>query len=380
MKLAHLQDLTERTGPFVTVYLDTSGDAEDAAKAIELRWRSAREQLSEQGADTADLQAVEDHLRDHEKRTGRRGQALVAAHGEVVFDEELPVPPTEYSDDELTHYGPLPHLMPYLRLRAARIPHVIAVVDHQGADVTTVNARSEARRTNTEGDDHPLHKSRSAGEGDEQRHQNAVEEQWQRNAEQAADEITKQALRSGAETIVLAGDVQQRKLVHERLRKGLQDRVVETEASHRDRKASDESLRHEVDEAVRNAVEERVTRVVEEFERERGEQGRAVEGWEDTVEALQREQVRALLWTPAAGRSEKVASLHIGPAPSHIAWGESSLTRMGVQDVRTAPASAAVVRALAGTDADLILADSEKVELAEGIGAVLRYSDGTPAS
>ena len=49
MKLAFLQDVYERPGPFATVYLDTSADAEDAAKAVRLRWRSAREQLAGDG-------------------------------------------------------------------------------------------------------------------------------------------------------------------------------------------------------------------------------------------------------------------------------------------------------------------------------------------
>lgn len=377
MKLAHLQDLYEQPGPFVTVYLDTSGDAEDASKAIELRWRSAREQLREQSADDASVQAVEDTIRDHEWRTGRRGQVIVATEGVIVLNDELPDPPTEFSDDELAHFGPLPHLMPYLRLRGARIPHVIAIVDHVGADVTTVNALREAEQTSLQGGDNPLHKSHTAGEGNEQRHQNAVEEQWQRNAGQAADEITKQARRIGADTVVLAGDVQQRTLVRERLDKGLQDRVVETEASHRARGASDESLQKEVSEAVQNALDARVAETLQEFESERGAQKRAAEGWQATVAALQREQVQTLLWTESAESPEGVTNLAVGPAASHVARDENELKSMGVGEIQSVPASAAVVRALAGADAELVLVDAQQIELAEGLGAVLRYSDAS---
>ncbi|MBV9450958.1 MAG: hypothetical protein JO345_34225 [Streptosporangiaceae bacterium] len=42
MKLDFLRPLYEDFGDHVSVYLDVSRAAEDAAHAIELRWRSAR--------------------------------------------------------------------------------------------------------------------------------------------------------------------------------------------------------------------------------------------------------------------------------------------------------------------------------------------------
>lgn len=378
MKLAFLQDVYEHAGPFATVYLDTSADAEDASKAIELRWRSAREQLVEQGADELTLQAIEETIGDHQWRTGHRGRLLVAAQGRVVFSDELPQPPTDFSDDERVHFGSLPHLMPYLRLRGARIPYVVAVVDHEGGDITTVNATRQSGGTEVHGDGTPIHKARASGMGDERGQQRVVEEQWLRNATQVAGEIDKQALRIGAEAIVLAGDVQQRKLVHEQLRKGLQDRVLGTEASHRGRDATDEGLQQEISASIQSAVEARTDETLQEFERERGEHDRAVQGWRSTVGALQRGQVRTLLRTTSSG-GEPVDTLRIGPAANEVAMDATVLEEMGVDSSDSVPADAALLRALIGTDAELVLVDPEKVELDGGVGAVLRYSDSSTA-
>lgn len=371
MKLAFLQDVYGYQGPFATVYLDTSADAEDAAKAVQLRWRSAREQLVNAGADEQTLRALDETVDRHEYRIGQRGQVLVATGGEVVFGEELPQPPTDASDDEKVHFGTLPHLLPYLRLRASRIPHVVALVDHVEAELTIVAAGAEPRTRKVQGGDHPVHKAHTGtNDENEQRFQNAVEEQWLHNAKEAAEEIGKQAMRVGAEVVVLAGDPKQRKLVHENLPGGVRDRTVQTETGYPDRNASGEGLRREVADTVDSAVSAHVDEAVSEFEQQRGRQERAVEGWRSVVEALQRGQVRTVLW----GRPESVSWLHVGPVPNQVALDERELTDMGVSSPGHAPASAAVVWAAAGTDADLVLVDPEKVELTEGIGAVLRYT------
>ncbi|RCW43953.1 hypothetical protein DFQ14_10598 [Halopolyspora algeriensis] len=375
MKLGFLQDVYEQSGPFATVYLDTSSDVENAPKEVGLRWRSARESLADQGADEATLQAIEERIGEHQWReSGRRGQLVVAAQGRVLLNDELPQPPTEFPADEQVFFGPLPHLMPYLRMRSARIPHVVAVVDHSGADITSVNAARESDSTTVESGGVPLRKSHTAGEGNEQRHHHAVEERWQHNAADMAAEIETRALRISAEAIVLAGDVQQRKLVQEQLRKGLQDMVVQTGASSRDRKESGKNLDEEVSEVVRSAVESRVDEMVREFERERGEHDRAVEGWEATVGSLQRGQVRTLLRTPTSGGAP-VDELYIGPGANEVALEDRTLREMGVSDSSSAPADAAILRGLIGTDAEIVLVDADRIELSGGIGAVLRFND-----
>lgn len=368
MKLASLQDVFGHSGPFVTVYLDTSA-AEDAAKAIELRWHSARERLVEQGADEETLSTIAEQIGSHERETGNRGQVLVATQGQVVLNDELPQPPDKLTDD--AYCGALPQLMPYLLLRGPHIPHVVAVIDHVGADVTIVHANRKPETRTVEGTDHPVHKARAGAAGSEERIQNTVEEEWKHNASKVAAEITADAESIHARAIVLAGDPQQRKLVHERLSTSVQDRVVETGTGHRDRKSSGDTLREEVAKTVQTAIDARITEAVREFEQERGREDRAVEGWDATLAAFREERVRALLWAPSSsGRPENV---YIGPKAGELSADEKTLRELGTESVGKVPADAAVIRALAGTSGEFFPVDSDRVELTDGIGGILRF-------
>jgi hypothetical protein len=235
-----------------------------------------------------------------------------------------------------------------------------------------VNAERQRAVTEVQGDAGQVHKHSTGSRGNERRYQHAVEERWKHNAAEAAEEIGRRAEAIGAEAVVLAGDVQQRKLVREQIPQGLQPLVVDTDASHRDRKASDESLQHEVAETISDVLRARVADVVAAFERERGEHARAAEGWRDTVTALQREQVDTALRVVATGDGPR--ELAIGPSPNQVALDEGDLESMGAEDIRRVPADAALIRALAGADANIVLPDPDTVSLAGGIGATLRYT------
>jgi len=50
MDLQFLRPLYQHFGGYVSVYLDTSRDSEDATSGVDLRWRSARERLASAGA------------------------------------------------------------------------------------------------------------------------------------------------------------------------------------------------------------------------------------------------------------------------------------------------------------------------------------------
>ena len=99
-----------------------------------------------------------------------------------------------------------------------------------------------------------------------------------------------------------------------------------------------------------------------------------MEGWPQVLEALRREQVQTLLWGDQPTHSD-LDHLRIGPNFSEIARDEQEL---GVAPIGGPPASAAVVRALVGTSAELILVDPEKVEFEDGIGGILRYTTASP--
>jgi hypothetical protein len=353
MRLGHLQEVYGRPGPFATVYLDLSTTPDQA-------WPPAREALARQGADEPTLRALDDHV-TRRAWAGQPGQVLVAERGEVVLSDDLPQAPVGLPEQEMACFDAVPHLMTYLRLRGPRIPHVVAIVDRLGAGLRIVHATSEAEISSVEGADHPAH---AGGERTE-------EQARARTADLVAAEVSRQARRVGARAVVLAGEAHQRHLVLERLEGEVRDSVVETEAGHDDHHAVDEPLRRQIDETIEALVHSRVSEAVQEFEQQRGDPERVVEGMRSTLAALRREQVRTLLWSAPVDPSER--RLQIGARPRDVAVDEAVL---GVAAVATVPASTAVVRALAGSSAELVLVDPEKVELADGVGGVL----GTPGT
>jgi hypothetical protein len=91
MDLEFLRPLYEHVGGYVSVYLDTSPDAEDATRAVDLRWRSARERLASAGADDTTLNALAAVLTGAGRAAA--GRAAFGRDGEVLLTEPLPHPP-----------------------------------------------------------------------------------------------------------------------------------------------------------------------------------------------------------------------------------------------------------------------------------------------
>ena len=59
MDLSFLRSLVDNPGPFLSVYLDTSGDDRGvAAQVRQARWRDLREELAKESDDTSTLDAV----------------------------------------------------------------------------------------------------------------------------------------------------------------------------------------------------------------------------------------------------------------------------------------------------------------------------------
>lgn len=101
------------------------------------------------------------------------------------------------------------------------------------------------------------------------------------------------------------------------------------------------------------------------------------EGLAATVAALQRGQVAALLLNRPPGSSLR---LWTGSQPTHLALTEAELMSFGVRAPREERADEALVRALVGTGAELVVVPESELRLYEGVGALLRYTDpGTPS-
>ncbi|HEY6749406.1 MAG TPA: Vms1/Ankzf1 family peptidyl-tRNA hydrolase [Mycobacteriales bacterium] len=372
IRLDTLTGLLATPGPFATAYLDATRSKELGPQEVDKRWRALRAELAEQGADEATLAAMDDAVGGHPDVPGDHGQVLVGAGGRLLYDIALPEVPRR----ETASWSPLPDLMPALAQLGARVPYVLALVDRTGADVTVVGPDHSSEETQTvKGDTYPIRKV-GVGGWAHLRYQHRAEDLWEANARQVAEVIESAVHRGRTRLVVLAGDVRAR----EALRKNLDERsaelVVELQTGGRAEGIDEEKLDAEVDSVVARAALDADQAVLDRFAEAHGraESGvgdvLAATGIPDTVAALRQAQVDTLLIVDDPSSD---ATAWIGPEPVHLALTAEELTELGVTEPVQARLDAALVRAAAGTDATLVTLAPGQLDVADGLGATLRY-------
>src|SRR4051794_34298646 len=368
MHLTMIRPLYQRPGPWASVVLDASHETEDAAHAVALRWRAARAELADQGADEPTLAALDAALDSHEPLTGRYWLAAFAAAGEVALIEPIVAAPI----DHLATYSPLPHAMALVSGYGEQVAWLRVVIDRTGADLVAATETGRRRTATVRGSESfPIRKPKPGG-WSQLRYQHAAEESWERNAAQAAEGVADLAQSVGAEVVVVAGDVRARRLLVEHLPERWRSRTLETEAGSRAAGADPEPLDDATLLAVAELADRHVTDVLDRFRVERGNDGAAGVGLAATVAALQRGQVDTLLLVNDLSSTEK---LWIGDSPTELALSPDELRAMGTANPREVRADAAVLRALAATDADLVLVGPDDLDV--GVAALLRYADAS---
>jgi hypothetical protein len=337
---------------------------------VELRWRALRENLAGQGANPATLDALEGALRDQPVQPGRYGLAMFARAGQVALVEPLTAPPPS---DEAYH-GPLPHVMPLLAQRGEEITHVRVLADRTGGDLDAVTADGTPRqRTVKGGETFPLRKVQAGGRS-QRRYQQSAEVSWDRSSGDVAAATVDLAESIGAEVIVVGGDVRAAQLFVERLPVRWRDRTVRTDAGSRHSGADNATLDDVTVQAIAEVADRHTRETIDRYHAQAGD-GSAPTGLVEVVAGLQRGQVDTVLLVNDASSTD---TLWIGPDdPTLVAADEETLRALGVQNPQRVRADAALLRAIAGTDAELVLVGPEDASLDHGIGAVLRYADAS---
>jgi hypothetical protein len=370
MHLSFLRPLYERPGPWASVVLDASHETEDAAKALALRWRAARNELTGQGIDEATLVALENAILAHHPLPGRYALGAFAARGEVALIEPIAVTPT----DHIARFGPLPHAMPLVAGYGEQVAWLRVVVNRTGADLLGATAGGVPRRGQVTGHHtYPIHKAKPGG-WSAPRYQRSAEMTWERNAQEIADAVAETARSMNAEIILIAGDPQARHLLTEHLPEWWQRRIVESDTGSRAPGADPEPLDDVTLRAVASLADRHVNEILDRFRAERGRDAAAGVGLAATVSALQRSQVDTALLINDLSSTEH---LWVGDTPTEIAMSEAELRAMGSEHTHRVRADAALLRALAATDADLILVTPDQVPLDGGVAALLRYADAS---
>ncbi|MDN3293208.1 hypothetical protein QWM81_03915 [Streptomyces ficellus] len=377
MKLSFLDPLYAAPDPVASVYLDTSRDIGDPDKAVELRWRHLRDDLTAQGADRATVAALSEMVRTDQEVPGRHGKALFAAHGRLLLAEELPEPPVRDS----ARLGEIPDALPLAVQHAPDIPYVAVAVRRERrpepggkaggqGDVLDVVATFQAGRW-------PM--SRVAPRP-------LVDREWraedgERGAAAVAAKLEDMVHRSGAEVIVLhveENDPWARGVLLNRLSGTLRERTVTVEAGE-GRVVADPRralLEDEVGKVLGGRLSARDRTHTDTYRAQRARYPDASEGLAATVAALRRGQAQALLVNRPAHLTDP---LWVGPGNTQISLSAEELRLFGGTSVRQERAGAALLRAAAGTGAELTVVPRDDMPMDDGVGVLLRYAPGSPA-
>lgn len=367
MDPAALREVLGHAGPFASVHLDARYTTEDAAKLLGLRWRAARSELTEQSTPESTLTALDDAIDATRPPVGHAGRLLVAAGDTVLVDTYLPAPPARPH----ARLSRLPYLLPLATWDSAAVPHVVVVVDRTGADLRAVDATGMVRAMDRlTGVEHPVHKIRGGGWSHRNIQQHA-DETARHNVHEVADAAASLVGDVDARLLILAGDSQSRRQLHDML--PVRCKEIATEVEHaRATQVSHSTIEETISALLAEYRQAEWDHVLARFRAEcDSPDGLAVHGLPATAAALREANVSMLLANPdtlartTVWTGGQLAMVATGPGELPPEYGSH----------RQAPSDEALPAAAIVTGAE-ILASAEgdtRSELPDGVGALLRH-------
>ena len=370
MHLDFLRPMYDEIGDYASVYTDTDRSSEHANDAIAVRWRHAREQLAQAGADGETLQAVAEVISEPDRVA--QGQAVFARHGTVTFAAALDGPPRR----EIARFAPLPHLMPLLAQHRPPIPHLRVSATRTGGEIIAVGGSGEVWRDWVAGQQWPVHKAKVGG-WSQDKYQRDDEDTWNENAKELAAEAAKVAASIGAGHVVVGGDVRARTMFVGHLPKLLRESavVVDEEVT-----ADSPTLAGAADRALAGWAETEARQRFDDWQAKRAH-GRGVDGLDRAMAAFRVGQVAELF---LADDPTSTATAAIGPRDSDIAATPNELLDLGLAEnqILSDRADAALVRAAVRTDAELHFLPADVVQRGDPTadGGIAMPRDGVAAA
>ncbi|MGW7399554.1 baeRF2 domain-containing protein [Streptomyces cyaneofuscatus] len=350
MDLASLTPLYERPGPWASAYLDTSFADEATLSRRELKGRQISEELAAQGADQETCRAVRRAI-DSYAYGQTPGRAVFAAHGQVVFEPVLGIPPP---DESSAVWAPLPHVAPLLELTPDEPDTLVVHIDRVGADFELRTAAGNRPEGTVEGRDWPVHRT-ATSDWSERHFQLSVENTWEENARTVASAVEEAVTRTGAALVVLVGDERERRTVHEAL--PAQFRVAVVETGHGGRAAGSDSTR--LDEWIaaerRRQAYARADETLERFAAAKGLDGStgAADGVEALVDAAREHRIATLLLRPDGPDTHR--EVWAGPKAEQIALRRTDARALGEPEPFPVRADDALLRSATLTGADVVV-------------------------
>ncbi|NXY93247.1 hypothetical protein HYE82_02240, partial [Streptomyces sp. BR123] len=261
-------------------------------------------------------------------------------------------------------YSTLPDAMPLVSQHVPEIPYLAVAVHYAG--LPTAGAHGWVR-VEAESGTWPA----SAVTPGERLYRRVAVAGWHHSAVRLGQELDAWARRTHADAVVVAGDAWAGNVLVRRLPHALRDKVVRVGGTI----ATDSRralLEPQLGSVFRGRIAAHDRDLADIFIGRRALGGPVAEGLAAVVAALQRGQVSALLLN---GPPAPALRLWTGPLPTQLALTEEELVSCGVRAPREEAADEALLRALVGTAAELVVVPEEELRLGGGIGALLRYAD-----
>jgi hypothetical protein len=296
MKSDRLASMYSDPGPFASAYLEVSRDQEQGNRVVELAVRAVGEGLAEQGAPPEVVTRVQEALGQSTGQPAPISRCVVATERGVLFDELT----RSHHAQPVATWAPLPDVAGWLRDASRQLPFVLALVDHEGGDVTTYSADDMGpQREASVGEPSTYEHKVKGGGWSHLNWQRSAETVWFRNAAEVAAEIERQ-VRTGPNLVILAGDEHSRSQVSDRLPNTISAEVRVLDRSGRPVDGGDDALAADVESVLRDVVVARQLRLVHELKERMGRGESVAVGVRDVADAFVRGQVDHLLLDPDA--------------------------------------------------------------------------------
>ncbi|NED99342.1 baeRF2 domain-containing protein [Phytoactinopolyspora halotolerans] len=297
-----VEEICQHPGPFLSVYLDVRRDVEEAVHQLNVRWRSAREDLLRNGAPEDLVDLTGERIQAGHHAAGAAARMVVAADGRILLDDVVTAP----GDHTALTWGPLPDLVAWLADRNTMLPLLVVLADREGADFERYDAWPETPEATADvhGDTEHMTKVLVGG-WSHKRYQRRAENTWRHNAENVAAEIEHQ-VESGVRMVAVAGDLRAQGEIQHAVGERTRSLLVNLETGGRADGTSRQALDHAVDEAIRKVVAADQLEAVREFEQEAGRHGAAATGIDAVLPRLAQGQVRTAFIAPDAASARTI--------------------------------------------------------------------------
>lgn len=373
--MQHLQefsDLFRKTGPWTMIYTDASTGTADTLRAAESRPERVGDALKNAGASKTDVEAARNIDWQVDGAKSPVCRFVLLREGTVELDEALPgalVGAERFSVDVI------PDLLPLIKHRGEEIPYVVAEVDRSGGEIRLHHADKRQDETSGIVGSTENLKKVTGGRWWQGRYEHRTEEVWRRNADEVAGAIDKIVAASRARLVLVSGDIRARDLVISQLSESSRATASVIDAHTRAAGADPGALTKAVEQGVAEIVARRQHDLLEQVDVQQGRTSPlAVVGLEPVVQALQQAQVQTLLLNDTVLLDRSLLALDGAPWLSTAADEALDAAILG-----KAPAPAAILRAAAMTDAEVVLVPSGALPGGAEAAALLRWPAGPAA-